>query len=109
MYAIIYSTSKLRHYLLDAEFTVFTDHKPLKHLFTSEMKNARVQRWVIKLDEYNCQIEYISGKSNVTPDLLSTLPASTTEQECDMEINVVDNTVTQGQNRLAELNKIRKH
>jgi hypothetical protein len=107
MYAIIYAISKLRHFLLDASFTIYTDHKPLKHLFTSEMKNARVQRWAIMLDEYNCQIEYTSGKSNVTADLLSRLDTPAAEEDNDMEIEVVDSTLLQGIDRLTELDKIK--
>ena len=70
-YAIVYGIQKLRPYLLGSKFTVMTDHKPLKHLFTSEMRNARIQRWAIMLDEYGCDIEYVSGSKNVVADMLS--------------------------------------
>ena len=70
-YAIVYSVQKLRPYLLGSKFTVMTDHKPLQHLFTSEMKNARVQRWAIMLDEYGCDVQYVSGSQNVVADALS--------------------------------------
>ena len=72
-YAIIYSVQKFRHYLYGSKFTVMTDHKPLKHLFTSEMRNARVQRWAIILEEYGCDVEYVSGSKNVVADCLSRL------------------------------------
>jgi len=62
-YAIIYSISKLRHYLLGSRFIVYTDHKPLRSLFTSQMKNTRVQRWAILLDQYRRDIQYRSGKN----------------------------------------------
>ena len=55
-YAIVYSIQKFRPYLLSSKFTVMTDHKPLQHLFTSEMRNARIQRWAILLDEYGCDV-----------------------------------------------------
>ena len=64
-YAIVYTVNKLRHYLLGSKFTVYTDHKPLKSLFTSEMKNARIQRWAIMLEEYGCQVEYKQLKRGV--------------------------------------------
>ena len=72
-YAIVYSIQKFRPYLLGSKFTVMTDHKPLKHLFTSEMRNARVQRWAIMLDEYGCDVEYISASKNIVADALSRL------------------------------------
>ena len=70
-YAIVYGITKLRHYLLGARFTVFTDHKPLKSLFTSQMKNTKIPRWAILLNEYGCDIQYRSGKNNVRADMLS--------------------------------------
>ena len=54
---------KFRQYLLGAQFVVYTDHKPLRSLFTSEMKNARIQRWGILISEFNCEIKYREGKS----------------------------------------------
>ena len=73
-YAIIFAVNKLRHFLLGSKFTIFTDHKPLRSLFTSEMKNVRVQRWAIMLAEYGCDVEYKSGKTNVIADMLSRIP-----------------------------------
>ena len=70
-YAIVYAINKLRHYLLGAKFTVYTDHKPLRTLFSSEMKNVRIQRWAIMLEEYGCDIEYKTGKTNIPADTLS--------------------------------------
>ena len=64
---------KLDHYLHGAKFTIKTDHKPLKYLLTSEMKNRKVQMWVIAISGYNCQIEYIRGNSNEQADMLSRL------------------------------------
>ena len=70
-YAIIYCINKLRPYLYGASFTVFTDHRPLKALFTKEMQNARIQRWGVLLQEYGANIEYTSGSSNIRADMLS--------------------------------------
>ena len=88
-YAIIHAVNKLRHFLLGHKFVIYTDHKPLRSLFTSEMKNARVQRWAIILDEYGCQIEYKSGKSNVPADMLSRIPTDV------QNITVIDNSKLQ--------------
>ena len=75
-YAIIFAVNKLRHYLRGSQFTVFTDHKPLRSLFTSEMKNARIQRWAIMLQEYGCDIHYHAGKLNVPADFLARIPTT---------------------------------
>lgn len=73
-YAIYYSLQKLDHYLHGAKITIKCDHKPLKYLFSSEMKNRKVQMWAIAISSYNCTVEYIKGKDNEQADLLSRLP-----------------------------------
>ena len=111
-FAIIYSLEKLRPIVIGTDITVFTDHKPLKHLFTSEMKNPRIQRWAIILGEYNCNIEYISGPKNIAADMLSRLQNTSVAEDLkdnehldwqgdstninaieNSDINVVDNAV----------------
>ena len=48
---MVFALLKLRPYPLGAEFVVYTDHKPLMNLFTKEMKNTKVQRWAVLLEE----------------------------------------------------------
>jgi hypothetical protein len=70
-YALIYCLKKLRAYLLGSEFTVYTDHKPLKSLFTKEMVNTRIQRWAVLMAEFGAKVEYRKGVHNVRADMLS--------------------------------------
>ena len=56
-YAIYYALQKLDHYLHGATFVIKTDHKPLKYLLSSEMKNRKVQMWAMVIASYNCEIE----------------------------------------------------
>ena len=72
-YAIVYALKKLRPYLQGADFVIYTDHKPLKSLFSSEMKNSMIQRWAMQISEFGCRIEYRKGKHNVRADMLSRL------------------------------------
>ena len=73
-YAVVYCIDKLRAYLYGAEFTVFTDHKPLRSLFTKEMRNTKIQRWGVFLAEFGAKIRYIQGARNVRADLMSRMP-----------------------------------
>ena len=73
-YAIYYALQKLDHYLHGAKFRIRTDHKPLKYLLMSEMKNRKIQMWAIAISSYDCQIEYVKGKDNEQADMLSRLP-----------------------------------
>ena len=73
-YAIVYALTKLRPYLYGAKFVIYTDHKPLKSLFLSEVKNTKVQRWSSLIAEYAAPIEHYKGKLNVRADMLSQIP-----------------------------------
>jgi hypothetical protein len=78
-YAVVYALTKLRTYLFGAEFTVYTDHKPLKSLFTKEMVNTKIQRWAVLLAEYGAKIEYRRGKNNIRADMLSRISSEAAE------------------------------
>jgi hypothetical protein len=70
-FSIIAALKKLRPYLQGADFTILTDHKPLRSLFKCELKNSRCQRWAMQISEFNCTIQYRRGKHNVRADMLS--------------------------------------
>ena len=74
-FAVVHCIDKLRAYLYGAEFIVYTDHKPLRSLFTKEMRNTKIQRWAVFLAEFGARIQYIQGPRNVRADLMSRLPA----------------------------------
>ena len=69
--AIIFALGKWRHYLYGAKFTIYSDHKSLKYLFTQKELNNRQRRWMELLEDYDCDIQYHPGKANVVADALS--------------------------------------
>ena len=81
-YAVVYAIEKLRAYLFGADFTVYTDHKPLNSLFTKEMRNTRIQRWGLLLSEFGAKIRYHSGKLNIRADMLSRIKPPTFPEVC---------------------------
>lgn len=74
-YGIIYALKKFHAYLWGARFEIHTDHKPLKSLFQSEIKNTKLQRWAIQISEYGAPILYHPGKLNIRADMLSRIAA----------------------------------
>ena len=90
-FAIHYSLQKLHVYLHGAEFTIKTDHMPLKYLLESPMQNRKIQQWALTLSGYNCKVEYIKGQNNVLADMLSRLPARDGEVEEETQIDLNDN------------------
>ena len=76
--AILYGIEKCRHYLLGMEnFTVVTDHKPLKGVFAKDLpdvQNVRLRRYRERLTGYTFKIEWREGKTNEIADALSRAP-----------------------------------
>ncbi len=59
--AIVFGVRKFHSYLYGRRFNIFSDHKPLMHLFDSSraippMASARVQRWALTLSAYEYEI-----------------------------------------------------
>ena len=91
-YAIHYALQKLDHFLHNAEFTIRTDHKPLKYILEAPMQNKKIQLWALGLSGYNCKVKYISGPENTCADLLSRLPDDQNNlKETDNEPDINDN------------------
>jgi len=84
-YAIIYALQKLRPYLYGADFSIHTDHKPLKSLLSSPMKNPKLQRWGMIITEYAPRIYYHDGPSNTRADMLSRLDSGPEVATLDTE------------------------
>ena len=74
-YAIVYALKKLHAYLWGPDFEIHTDHKPLRSLFQSEIKNTKLQRLASQISEYGAPIMYHPGKRNIRADMLSRIAA----------------------------------
>jgi hypothetical protein len=72
--AVVFALKLWRHYLYGVKFTVYTDHKSLKHIFDQKQLNMRQRRWLELLNDYDCEILYTPGKGNVVADALSRKP-----------------------------------
>ena len=62
---------RFHEYLYGGQFDVYTDNNPLTYILTSAKLDATGQRWVASLANYDFQIFYKSGQSNVEADALS--------------------------------------
>ncbi|CAM4574270.1 unnamed protein product [Lepidochelys olivacea] len=78
-YAIVYALEKLRPYVWGRRFHLQTDHAALKWLHTVKETNKKLLRWSLALQDFDFDIQHISGASNKVADALSreSFPEST--------------------------------
>jgi hypothetical protein len=71
--SIVLVTERFHEYLYGHHFTVFNDHQPLKSIFGKSITECppRIQRFFMKLQMYDSDLEYSPGKTMVVSDELS--------------------------------------
>ncbi|MCO5570742.1 hypothetical protein L7F22_024470 [Adiantum nelumboides] len=72
--AVIHALTQWRHYLLGADFTVFTDHQSLRYFLSQKQFSEKQMRWANILSQFHFQIVYVQGHKNVVADALSRKP-----------------------------------
>lgn len=72
--AIIYAVTVFRPYVYGRVFTCVTDHRPLEWLMSKKEPTGKLERWALKLQEYQMKIGYRAGKSHQNADCLSRTP-----------------------------------
>ena len=90
MYSIFFSFMKLEHLLRDTHFTLRTDSKILSHMNVDHKE--KVKRWKIAIQQYDFDVEHISGKDNIEADALSRL--TPLPEKVVSELNILEQTDT---------------
>jgi hypothetical protein len=68
--SIVHALKMWRSYLLGRIFVLMIDHCGLRHLFDQPKRNARQDRWMDLLSEFDVEIKHIKGKENRVVDAL---------------------------------------
>ncbi|KAL4011172.1 hypothetical protein IC575_028221 [Cucumis melo] len=68
---VVFAMKIWRHYLYGKKIQIFIDHKSLKYFFTQKELNMRHRRWLELVKDYDSEILYHPGKTNVVVDALS--------------------------------------
>lgn len=69
--ALVYATKYFISYLYGRSFEINSDHRPLQWLHNLKEPNMKLQKWKLKLNEFNFTVKYIPGRENHVADALS--------------------------------------
>jgi hypothetical protein len=72
--SIVMSVEHWKSFLYGNKFTVYTDHQPLAWLLNKKNPRPRLERWMMRLAQYQFEIKYRKGDENIVADALSRLP-----------------------------------
>ena len=72
--AVVWGCEKFHLYLVGTKFTIVTDHKALEIIYNTKSKMpARIERWGLRLQQYDFDIQHRPGVGNPA-DVLSRQP-----------------------------------
>ena len=86
--AIVFGCEPFHLYLYGKRFELETDHRPLKLIFKPKLTDhgkpppARIERWLLRLQEYDFDVIYRPGVQNLA-DPLSRLPTKTSRSNME--------------------------
>lgn len=69
--AIRWGCNAFKPFIYGIPFIIYTDHKPLIYMNNMAASNARIQRSLEDIGEYDFQIKYLPGSQNEAADFLS--------------------------------------
>ncbi|GJS25133.1 putative reverse transcriptase domain-containing protein [Tanacetum coccineum] len=62
---VVFALKMWRHYMYGTKCVVFTDHKSLQHILDQKELNMSQRRWLELLSDYDYEIRYHPGKTNI--------------------------------------------
>ena len=84
--AVVDSVKHFSPCLYGQKFVVFSDHKPLCFLLTSDHLNGRLKRFSTKLQPWMIEFRYLPGMDNTMADTLSRQDWQTREEERETDL-----------------------
>jgi hypothetical protein len=77
--AVVWVVIHFRPYLYGTNFTLYTDHQPIKWLMTNAKLTSKLARWALILQEYEFKVIHRPGITHQNVDTMSKRPLTTFE------------------------------
>ena len=74
--AVIFALEKFHAYLIRSHVIVYTDHSALKHLLSKKDAKPRLMRWILLVQEFDCEFRDKKGSENLVAEHLSRILCS---------------------------------
>ena len=90
--ACVWACERWNTYLWGRKFTLRTDHQALVTLLSakgSDRQSLRISRWACRLLKYNYTMQFKKGSENTVADALSRIPMCATENEIDVQDEII--------------------
>ena len=115
--AILFGVENFRPYPYGRKFTLVTDHRPFVWLHNIMNPGSKLNRWRLRLGEYDYSVVYKSGRVNANADVLSRNPVNPNKNHKVDVIEATENIICrfgcpriihtdQGSNFLSQIMKI---
>jgi ABC-type bacteriocin/lantibiotic exporter with double-glycine peptidase domain len=78
---IMLALEKFRIYIYRHKIILYTDNKSLTFLNKCAIISNRVARWMVRLQQYNIELQYVKGAHNHLADIISRNPAGLSDTE----------------------------
>lgn len=87
--AIHWAVNIFKPYVYGTKFLIKTDHRPLVFLFNLKNPTSRLARIRLDLQEYDFDVEFVKGTSNVCADALSRVNIQDLKDKYEQVLNLV--------------------
>ena len=88
--AVLWGVGHYRQFLAGRRFNLITDCSALTWLFHSRNLSPKLNRWALRLAEYDIVLRWRAGTENLMPDALSRLPLHTDTEPFDIDDSFPD-------------------
>ncbi|XP_041471762.1 uncharacterized protein K02A2.6-like [Lytechinus variegatus] len=83
---LVWACERFHPYLFGIEFQLVTDHKPLEVIYSPRSKPcARIERWVLRLQQYKYKVMHVPGKMNIADSLSRLLSGDSSSSKLETE------------------------